>query len=579
MKIFKLFFAGIVVAVLLLSSCKKTANPDVVKIHLADEPDKLQPYFATNAYARQVMRHVFYTLMEYDPKTYAYSPMMAKAAPVIAVVDTGKNLRSFTYELLDEAVWDNGKPVLASDYEFSLKLILNPKSAASRWRPFFMGIKDFNIDPANPKKFTIIAENDLLVADAFGSIYILPEYIYDPKGLMKKFDVGVLANATMAAELESKEPSLQEFADFSSEVKFSREAGSVVGCGPYALTKWETGQYILLKKKENWWGNSIQRNLFAAAPEQLFYKILKDDPATIAEIKNGNLDIVGAIKPDNFLQLKSDPAVAANYNFLNPATLQYSYYVFNTKNDKLADVKVRQALAHLVDIPTVISKIMKGFAVPVTGPILAANTYANKTLQPIAYDPEQAKKLLKEAGWQDSNGDGTLDKMLNGKLTDLSIQLLYAPQGAGKDVTLMFQENCRKVGIKLDIVPKDIAGTKAEVKKRNFEMFLLASVSDLSMPDLFQAWHTSSDSPDGGNASGFGSPETDKILEEIRDTNDENRRRDLYLLIQQKIYEQQPYIFLVNPVERLVIHKKFEPATTIKRTGYGGYVESACKLK
>ncbi len=579
MKRFRFLFAAIVAFVLVLSSCKKSVSPDVVKIHLADEPDKLHPYYATNAYARQVMRHLFYTLMEYDPKTYVYSPMLAKAAPVIATVDTGLNLRSYTYELLDEAVWDNGKPVLASDYEFSLKLILNPKSAASRWRPFFMGIKQFKIDPANPKKFTIIAENDLLITDAFGSIYILPEYVYDPKGLMKKFDLSVLANASMAAELESKEPAIQEFADFSNDAKFSREVGSVVGCGPYSLTKWETGQYILLKKKENWWGNSIQRNLFAAVPEQLYYKILKDDAATIAEIKNQNLDIVGAIKPDNFLQLKNDPAVSANYNFLNPATLQYSYYVFNTKNEKLADLKVRQALAHLLDIPTVINKVMKGFAVPVTGPILPANTYANKGLKPISYDPEKAKKLLNEAGWIDANGDGILEKSINGKQTDLSIQLLYAPQGAGKDVTLMFQENCRMAGVKLDIVPKDIAGTKAEVKKRNFEMFLLASVSDLSMPDLFQAWHTSSDTPEGGNSSGFGTPETDKILEEIRDTNDEKRRKELYLLMQEKIYEQQPYIFIVNPVERLVIHKKFEPMTTIKRTGYGGYVESACKLK
>lgn len=579
MKLSKVLILALAASVLLLSNCKKSTDTSVVKIHLPDEPDKLQPYFSSNAFSRQITRLLFYTLMEFDSKTYQYSPLLAKAAPTIAKVDTNANLLSFTYELLDEANWDNGKPVLASDFEFTLKLILNPKTAATKWRPFFSGVKNFVIDPANPKKFTIIAENDLLMADAFGSIYVLPEYIYDPNGLMKKFKVNELADAASATQLAEKEPAIQQFADFSNDVKFSRAVGSVVGAGSYALEQWETGQFVLLKKKENWWGDKVKRSMLTAIPNQLYYKILKDDAATIAEIKNGNLDVVGSIKPDNFIALQNDAAVKEKYNFENPATLQYSYYVFNTKNDKLADVKVRKAMAHLLDVDVVISKVMKGFAKPVTGPILNTNPFANNTLKPIKYDPDQAKNLFAEAGWKDSNGDGVLDKTINGKLTDLKIQLLYAPQGAGKDVTLMYQENCRKAGVVLDIVPKDMAAIKSEVKTRNFEMYLMASVADLSTPNLFQAWHRSSDTPDGSNTSGFGTPETDKMLETIRDTNDDNLRKDLYQKMQQAIYEDQPYIFIVNPTERLVINKKFQPVTTIKRTGFGGYLEEALAPK
>ena len=201
MKLSKVLILALAASVLLLSNCKKSTDTSVVKIHLPDEPDKLQPYFSSNAFSRQITRLLFYTLMEFDSKTYQYSPLLAKAAPTIAKVDTNANLLSFTYELLDEANWDNGKPVLASDFEFTLKLILNPKTAATKWRPFFSGVKNFVIDPANPKKFTIIAENDLLMADAFGSIYVLPEYIYDPNGLMKKFKVNELADAATATQL------------------------------------------------------------------------------------------------------------------------------------------------------------------------------------------------------------------------------------------------------------------------------------------------------------------------------------------------------------------------------------------
>jgi len=579
MKSSSLLIIAIATTFLLFSNCKKSTDTSVVKIHLPDEPDKLQPYYSSNAFSRQLTRLLFYTLMEYDSKTYQYSPLLAKSAPIITKVDSNANLLSFTYELLDEAKWDNGKPLLASDFEFTLKLILNPKTAATKWRPFFSGVKNFVIDPSNPKKFTIIAENDLLMADAFGSIYILPEYIYDPNGLMKKFKISELADAPTASKLAETDPAIQQFADFSNDVKFSRSVGSVSGAGPYSLQQWETGQFVLLKKKENWWGNNLKSSLYTAIPNQLYYKILKDDAATIAEIKNGNLDVVGSIKPDNFVSLQNDAVVKDKYNFENPATLQYSYYVFNTKNEKLSDVNVRKALAHLLDIDVVIKKVMKGFAKPVMGPILSTNPYCNQSLKPILFDPSEAKKLLESSGWKDSNGDGILDKTINGKSTDLKIQLLYAPQGAGKDVTLMYQENCRKAGVVLDIVPKDMAAIKNEVKTRNFEMYLMASLADLSTPNLYQAWHSASDTPEGSNTSGFGTPETDKMLETIRDTNDENLRKELYKKVQQAIYDAQPYIFIVNPTERIVINKKFVPVTTIKRTGFGGYVEEALAPK
>ena len=109
--------------------------------------------------------------------------------------------------------------------------------------------------------------------------------------------------------------------------------------------------------------------------------------------------------PDQFNLVKARP--------FEPA---YTYLAWNELNPLFQDKNVRLALAYLVDRKTIIDKVMFGDGVPIQSHIFYQNKkLLNTDLVEIPFDPEKAKKLLEAAGWKDTDGDGVLDKIIDGK--------------------------------------------------------------------------------------------------------------------------------------------------------------------
>ena len=125
---------GLLAAVLLACAattfyfCKTDTKPTVLTgnktyVRLSGEPERLNPLTTEEANAMQVMSYMFPTLLDFDPKTLELTPVLAKSRPIIATIDTGKlkGGTSYTYEIRDEAMWDNGTPVTAADFVFTVK--------------------------------------------------------------------------------------------------------------------------------------------------------------------------------------------------------------------------------------------------------------------------------------------------------------------------------------------------------------------------------------------------------------------------------------------------------------------------
>jgi peptide/nickel transport system substrate-binding protein len=565
---------------LIFQSCKtdpasttettKTDGSFTVVSRLVGEPNMLNPALTIQANSRRVMNQIFSNLVHYDTKTLKAMPMLAKELPTIEEITEGEHKGKLLckYEIHEEAVWDDGKPVTGYDVEFSIKAILNPKVGAAPYRAVAISFKDMMIDETNPKKFSLVSDNYFLTGMIFTDIQTFPAHVYDPNGIMKNFTIKQLSDSEGASKLADSEPRLQEFATEFSNEKYSREKGFVSGSGPYALEEWISGQRIVLKKKKNWWGDKLAAKypLLKANPETIIFKPMSDVTTAVTELKAGSIDVMTQITSDQYNALKESTEGQANLNFHEPLQMAIYYIGMNNNRPKLADKKVRRALAHLINMDEIINTTMYGYAEKVVGPFHSSRPYYNKDLPLIEENLDKARELLKEAGWVDSNGNGIVDKEIDGELTELKLDYLSSKAGVtGQKIGTIFKAKARQVGVDIELVVKE--GNKvAEARtKRDFDLFTSGWSQDPSIDDPYQNWHTDSDTPSGGNRFGFGNEESDKIIEEIRTLIPEERRNQLYKILQKMIYDEQPCIFLMIPSGRMAINKKFDYEPSVRK--------------
>jgi len=545
---------------------KNTDN--TVYARLPAEPDRINPCLATSTYSRVIYEQIFLNLLHFDPNTLELSPQLATARPVIEESPEGNV--SYTFEIHDNAAWDNGEPITGHDYAFTIKALLNPKVKSAHIRAYIDFISELEIDPENPRKFTVHTDGKYIIGEAvISGIPPMPAYFYDPNGLLKDYTVKQMANEESLKQIEAESDNLQTFADAFNDQAFSRE--KISGSGPYRFIEWVTGQRIELEKKENWWGEGMAEEfpLLEARPNKLVFKIIPDQNAMMAALKDQQIDVASQIDPKGFIDLKDNEIIKDYFSLHTPSSMVYYYVGLNNKNPKLADKRVRTALSHLVNVDELIETLFYGLGERTVGPIHPAKPYYNKALTPIPYDPEKARALLSEAGWEDTNNNGIVDKTIDGQLVEMELD--YTISNASKFANghaVIFKEDAKKAGISINIIPKEFSVLIEDTKRRDFEMYTGAWAQDPTVDDPKQLWHSESDTPDGGNRVGFSSAKADSLIEEIRITLDEEKRNQLFKEFQRVVYEEQPYIFLIAPKERIAISKRFEAETSSRRPGF-----------
>lgn len=548
-------------------------SENIVHARLPGEPDRLNPLITFNSYSRTVNEQLFLNLLQFDPTTLELQPQLAKSRPVITEITEGpwKGGVAYTFELHEEATWDNGAPITGNDVRFTFKALFVPQVPAAAVRSYLDFVKDLSVDASNPKRFTVYTNQKYILGEAaISTVSVYPEHHYDPNGLLRNYALKDLTDPAQAERL-SADSTLSKFAEALQSEPFAREKNFVQGSGPYALEGWATGRQIVLKRKTNWWGTALAERypMLRALPDQVVFSIIPDQVTALAAIRSEEIDVAGQIDTKDFSELRQDSAAQRLYNFYTPTALQLFYIGINNRSAKLSDKRVRRALAHLLDMDAVIRDLYFGMAQRVTGPFHPNQPYYHKALAPIDYDVMKARNLLKEAGWEDTNGNGTLDKVLGGKLTELELEYLASESSKfSMSLALLFQQNVAQAGVKINIVPRQFPALIESLKSHEFELHGGAWVAEPLPDDPKQLWHTESYTADGGNRVGFGNATTDALIDEIRTTLDEEKRNGLYRKFQELVYEEQPCIFLMAPQERVLIHKRFEAKPSVLRPGF-----------
>ncbi len=541
----------------ILASCvdKRDLSQNTVIAHLTYQPDGLHPFNDNSMQRSFIFQYTQKTLIRLDIESLEYIPYLVKEMPI----PSEDNL-SFNYEIKEGITWDDGTPFTAKDVAFSVKLMLCPLTNNAQIRSNYTTvIKSIELDPTNPLKFTMHAKNvNWGNLHIFSELYMQQKSLWDPNGVLNevKFE-------DLLPENFNETEALQEWFNAYNDADNSYQPENLTGLGAYQVSEWEASQYIIISKKENWWGANDSLIYNDAYPDKIIFKIIKEDASSYLALKNQEIDVTTRIGTVKLMKLQEREYFNNNYesDFLN--RYAYNYMGLNMKPDGIknkpffVDKRVRKAMAHLVPIDEIIEVMAHGKASRQTANISPLKATYNDTLKPIPLDIEKAKELLTEAGWIDTDGDNIRDKMINGVKTPFSFKLSYMSSPTSKEIVLMIKESMYKAGVIAEPTPMDFTLFYKNAMDHNFDGMMGGWGGSASYSNPMQLWHTTSWANKGSNFCGFGDAESDALIEEANLTLDPEVHRNALLKLQAKIYEEQPYVFTYSTMRKFAIHKRF----------------------
>src|SRR4030095_13894288 len=372
-------------------------------------------------------------------ENYDLVPWLAEAAPV----ESPDHL-IYTYKLKKNITFSNGKPLTGRDVVFTFKALMNPLVDAAQSRQAIDMLKNVELPDDYTIKFT-------LSRPYFKAIYALSDQqimckdAIDAEGLTDKYSFEDCSDMAKA----QKNPVMKKFADLFNSQECNREPRYLIGSGPYIFEKWETGQWVYFRRNPNYWNRSEVHGM--AYPEKLIVRVIQDQSAATVSAKNREIDLMYVVKPVDFVKELSNPE-QFGMKKADPYEPVFTYLAYNQKNVLFSDVKVRWALAYMVDRNVILDKVQFNLGTPIQSPIYFGDKeHFNADLPEIKFDPEKAKKLLEEAGWKDTDGNGILDKIVDGSKKEFKFTYLLNTNESRKQTCLVIADALKKVGIVAEI--------------------------------------------------------------------------------------------------------------------------------
>lgn len=525
-----------------------------VRICLRAEPVGLNPILSVQSISRYVFEQVFQTLNEQDPETLELVPLLAS----VPRMEEENGTTSYYYTLDSAATWPNGSAVLARDVIFSMKMLMNPYVNAGPYRLYYEMVSDVIAATDDPRSFRVTTKRPYILADhAIADLYIYPAYAYDPTALLEEVPLSQLTDASTIGPPARWDTTLQKFARSFNDPGLAHNPDMIVGSGPYRLVEWEEGQQLRLARRANYWARDRTEERLVAIPDFLTFVIIPEAATAINALRDIALDVVLDMPVDEFQRLREDPYLTEHYDFVAVPGFKYYAILLNQEDALLRDTLTRRALARTVNVEQIIDRLLPGLAQRIVGPVLPTKSYYNELLPDVPYDLDEARRLLTQAGWSDTNGDGTLDKVIDGERREFRFQLLSFPNPTSEAVSLVVAEGARQVGIKVEVVKQEARALINALDAGNFTASYYGQGFEPTPDDFAQVWLSTSVPPAGTNRSNFVDPEADRLIRQIAVTTDPAARDRMYRRFQEIIYANQPMVFLYSPFDRIVVSSRY----------------------
>lgn len=436
--------------------------------------------------------------------------------------EISKDGKTYTFYLKEGVKFHDGEELTAEDVEFTYYTMCNPNYTGPRWSAVadIVGAQDYrdgNADTIEGIKiindhtisFTI---NDVNAAK-FGSgdfeYGILPKHYYE----------------------------FEDIADFEA---LNHEP---MGCGPFKFERYVVGQYVEMKAFDDFFKGR-------AKLDGVIFKIVPDETKA-AQIQAGEIDVA---------QLTADPKQVEIATKSNLAKIHqqvgngYNYASFNLRLDKFKDKRVRQALMYGLNRQKFIDVVYQGYARPCNTAVSPVSwAYTDKVNQ-YEYNPDKAKDLLKQAGWEDRDGDGWVENE-NGEKFDI-LWTTYTDVEWPQKLIAVAKENWKELGVDLDCELMEFTAVDNKTRnERDFEMYNMGWSLSID-PDPTGIFDAASDVVGGYNCGGFHNDEAEEIIAQGKREMNTEKRKELYQRWAEIANEELPYLFLAYRDELFAINNR-----------------------
>ncbi|WOV84224.1 oligopeptide ABC transporter substrate-binding protein [Sporosarcina jeotgali] len=478
-----------------------------------------------------------------------------------ATYELSEDNKTLTLKIKDGVKWHDGEPVKTSDLLYSYQLLGHPDYAGNRYDFMIenvVGMPEYHegktkeisgieIIDDQEMKFTF-TEATPSILSGFWSYATPRHHVGD-----------IMTGETTIKDLES-----------SDKIRVNP-----IGFGPYKIDKIVPGESVLYSRNDDYWRGK-------PALKSIVQKVVS--PATIVEsIKKGDVDIA-TIPADQYETVKD----VDNIELLAQVDYAYTYIGFKqgkwdaakkenvTDPDaKMASKELRQAMWYAMDNATIGEKLYHGLRFPATSLIIPVfESFHDKSVEGRMFDPEKAKQLLDDAGFEDKDGDGFREDQNGEKLV-----INFASMSGGETaepIAKAYMQNWADIGLKVELV---------DGRLHDFNAFYDMVENDDPKIDIYQgAWGTGSDPDPSGlygrtasfNYTRYTSEKNDELLKAGTSEKafDLEYRKDIYNQWQELMYEDVPvaptvYRYALEAANKRVVNYSIEPGTESDRYKWG----------
>lgn len=475
-------------------------------IGMSSSPHSFDPVVNEATYGKLVTSLIYPSLVDMNDKLQ-FEGRLAETW------NTSEDLTKYTFHLRKNAQWSDGSPITADDVKYFYDTIANPDTPTVRRSD----INYFAGTDKDGKAQGGISGVKVIDAD---TIEFTMKNPVDPATFLEK---------AASLHFEPKK-TLEAVTDKKNLDKADFALHPTVDGGAFHFVKYETDQYVELAANKNYF-------MGPAKLDKVFIKVV-NQAGMLAAVQKGEVDItagvgIGEIPITDWETAKSLPNVTP---VTYPAP-NFQYMEINTRKPEFKDKRVRQALAYAINRKLMVSRLLKGNGEVLNTPLNSVNKYYRKDVQSAYdYNPEKAKQLLKDAGF------------------DLSTKIeLIVPTGnvvreQSGDVIL---QNLKDVGLNVQLSKMDFSTMQGRAKQGDYQLRLAGFSTDFD-PDFSSMVGTGQ----GFNYSGYSNPALDQILQTGKSSAKFEDRKAAYDQAQDMFVAELPMLPLYSPNGLTVVNKR-----------------------
>jgi len=477
------------------------------------QPRYINPVLAqTNDVDRDLVQLVYSSLFKYDNQGNLI-PDLAKEYSL------GEDGLTYNVSLKRNVHWHNGEQFSADDVIFTIRTIQDPEYN-SPLRNIWQGVEIEKVD-----EFTVLFRLNNIYAPFLHNLTvgILPKHLW----------AGISGQNFPLAEYNLKP----------------------VGSGPYKFKEYVKNkdgkiESIKLVRNENFYllfENRIQSPFI----KNIILKFYSNQTNLTNAYQKRQIDGLSSLSTANQSEIKNNLNI---YEIKLP--IYYAIFFNQTESKALANKTVRLALAYATDKEEIINKVLNGKGTRVDSPLLP--NWPNYTAETNIYDfaIEHAKNILEADSWIDSDDDGIREKGEGEEEIRLEISLLATNWSEIKQTAELIKEQWEKIGVKVNLETVDAANIQKDyIRPREYQAILFGEVLSAD-PDPFAFWHSSQKKDPGLNLALYQNKDVDELLQDARQTLDQETREGKYAEFQKLLMEDVPGVFLYSPSYIYPVNKK-----------------------